>query len=829
MKKKLIQILMLLVVAVSIGAFVSCKDTNEDLYNELRNQTSVGDQTLAERLLQLQADLDALKASTGNCMCDKNLRTDLNDVMAQLAGLNLKTNPDGTIDLGGATIGGSGSAGVGGSLGEIIDDLYDKLTDQVDLDELWAAVNGNKDAISNINKALGDQAQDILALANGIAGHTTAITNITNTLTEYGTNITNLQAGQEAANKLIEDLQKQLDAIKQCDCNAKFEEVWKAVNALEEGLANAKNIAEEALALAKADSVAIKAVEKIAEEATTAAAEAAKAAAAANSLAEKAEGDAAAAQKTADDAAKVADEALKLATTAAALEARVIKNEEDIKTLNDHINTINTAISTLEGKVNTNTQDIQKIKEDLEVVKAYKDQIDANANAIKKLQEDVEKLDGRITTVSEQAEQAFQKASDAYAKALANETKINELEPRVKANEDAIALLQGQMKDLKDVVDGHTTDINTLKENVNTINTDLADMKTKYENITKEISDLKTELANCKATCAENLAKAKAELEQLVATSIAAAKAEILKELEKYYTKEEIESQLETLQVNIQGNTTSTIEDIEKILENIKSCTCDNTELEKAVKIIQNQIKEMWSQVDDNTDNIDKNKDAIDAINQTIADLINKTIKDMQENIETLNGDVEDLAIKQSTLELIVNKIKKEYITKESEFVKVNAEVVQKYAEIAVEGADDDTLSKAKAIYEWETANLERIDNGETLTNAEGKTREFKVEGCGYGDTVKILTDYDEFGRAGGHCTDLNSTFVALCRANGIPAREMFGIRMNDDATGGQHCWAEFYLPGTGWVSADAADVLKAVLKNEWAKDDAEALETKEY
>ncbi len=665
MKKKLIQILMLLVVAVSIGAFVSCKDTNEDLYNELRNQTSVGDQTLAERLLQLQTELDALKASTGNCMCDKNLRTDLNDVMAQLAGLNLKTNPDGTIDLGGATIGGSGSAGVGGSLGEIIDDLYDKLTDQVDLDELWAAVNGNKDAISNINKALGDQAQDILALANGIAGHTTAITNITNTLTEYGTNITNLQAGQEAANKLIEDLQKQLDAIKQCDCNAKFEEVWKAVHDLETGLANAKNIAEEALALAKADSVAIKAVEKIAEEATTAAAEAAKAAAAADNLAKKAEGDAAAAQKTADDAAKVAQQALDLATTAAALEARVAKNEEDIKTLNGHITRIDGVISTLEGKVNTNTQDIQKIKEDLDVVKAYKDQIDANANAIKKLQEDVEKLDGRITTVSEQAEQAFQKASDAYAKALANETKINELEPRVKANEDAIAALQGQMKDLKDVVDGHATDINTLKENVNTINSDLSDMKTKYENITKEIGDLKDELANCKATCAENLAKAKAELEQLVATSIAAAKAEILKELEKYYTKEEIESQLETLQVNIQGNTTSTIEDIEKILENIKSCTCDNTELEKAVKIIQNQIKEMWSQVDDNTDNIDKNKDAIDAINQTIADLINKTIKDMQENIETLNGDVEDLAIKQSTLELIVNKIKKEYITKD--------------------------------------------------------------------------------------------------------------------------------------------------------------------
>ena len=675
MKKKLIQILMLLVVAVSIGAFVSCKDTNEDLYNELRNQTSVGDQTLADRLAKLQADLDALKASTGNCMCDKNLRTDLNEVMAKLAGLTI--NPDDTIDLGGGTIGGSGGGGVGGTLGETIKDITnqlleinDLLTDQdgnpIDLDELWAAVNGNKDAISNINKALGDQAKDILDLISGVAGHTTAITDITNTLKEYHTNITDLQAGQEAANLLIAGLQSQLEDLKnQCKCEDKFEEVWKAVHDLETGLANAKNIAEEALALAKADSVAIKAVEKIAEDATTAAEEAAKAAAAAESLAKKAEGDAAAAQKTADDAAKVADEALKLATTAAALEARVAQNEEDIKTLNGHITRIDGVIKTLEDNVKTNTQDIQKIKEDLDVVKAYKDQIDANAKAIEKLQEDVEKLDGRITTVSEQAEQAFQKASDAYAQALANETKINELEPRVKANEEAIAALQGQMKDLKDVVDGHTTDINTLKENVNTINSDLSDMKTKYENITKEIGDLKDELANCKATCAENLAKAKAELEQLVATSIAAAKAEILKELEKYYTKEEIESQLETLQVNIQGNTTSTIEDIEKILENIKSCTCDNTELEKAVKIIQNQIKEMWSQVDDNTDNIDKNKDAIDAINQTIADLINKTIKDMQENIETLNGNVEDLTIKESQLELIVKKIKDTYITKE--------------------------------------------------------------------------------------------------------------------------------------------------------------------
>lgn len=56
------------------------------------------------------------------------------------------------------------------------------------------------------------------------------------------------------------------------------------------------------------------------------------------------------------------------------------------------------------------------------------------------------------------------------------------------------------------------------------------------------------------------------------------------------------------------------------------------------------------------------------------------------------------------------------------------------------------------------------------------------------------------------------------------------GVRMNaDDITGNQHCWAEFYLNGTGWVSADPADVLKAVLKGCWTKDQQETKDKAEY
>ena len=118
---------------------------------------------------------------------------------------------------------------------------------------------------------------------------------------------------------------------------------------------------------------------------------------------------------------------------------------------------------------------------------------------------------------------------------------------------------------------------------------------------------------------------------------------------------------------------------------------------------------------------------------------------------------------------------------------------------------------KARAIYDWVIANMVR-DNS--------------VKGCGDGDVCRLIAEDQRAGK----CTDINSTFVALCRAAGVPAREVFGIRINaDDITGNQHCWASFYIPGTGWYSADPADVLKAVLTNEWEKDAPETKEQQEY
>lgn len=121
-------------------------------------------------------------------------------------------------------------------------------------------------------------------------------------------------------------------------------------------------------------------------------------------------------------------------------------------------------------------------------------------------------------------------------------------------------------------------------------------------------------------------------------------------------------------------------------------------------------------------------------------------------------------------------------------------------------------LAKARAIYDWTVENTWR--NPDT-------------RGCGSGDLNTLLKN------PCGKCADISSIFIALCRASDIPAREVLGIRMGkkpvQDITTWQHCWAEFFLPGTGWVSADPADVRKKMLVENLKIDDPKTLACREY
>ena len=130
--------------------------------------------------------------------------------------------------------------------------------------------------------------------------------------------------------------------------------------------------------------------------------------------------------------------------------------------------------------------------------------------------------------------------------------------------------------------------------------------------------------------------------------------------------------------------------------------------------------------------------------------------------------------------------------------------IVRSTALAATRGARGDE-EKARAVYDWIVANTHR---------------EPKVRGCGEGDIKTML----ETGNLGGKCADLNALFVGLCRSVGVPARDVYGLRLAPSAfgykelggnpaslKGAQHCRAEVFLQARGWVAMDPADVAKVM------------------
>jgi transglutaminase-like putative cysteine protease len=80
--------------------------------------------------------------------------------------------------------------------------------------------------------------------------------------------------------------------------------------------------------------------------------------------------------------------------------------------------------------------------------------------------------------------------------------------------------------------------------------------------------------------------------------------------------------------------------------------------------------------------------------------------------------------------------------------------------------------------------------------------------------------------KLGGKCADINGLFVGLVRAAGLPARDLYGLRVapsrfgykslgvaSTDVTKAQHCRADVWLEGIGWTPMDAADVRKVMLE----------------
>ncbi len=148
-----------------------------------------------------------------------------------------------------------------------------------------------------------------------------------------------------------------------------------------------------------------------------------------------------------------------------------------------------------------------------------------------------------------------------------------------------------------------------------------------------------------------------------------------------------------------------------------------------------------------------------------------------------------------------------------TELIRTDGIVAATAATITADKLTD--VDKVRAIYDWVVSNT---------------YRDPAVKGCGIGDIRAML----ETRNLGGKCADLNALFVGLCRASGIPARDIYGIRVAKSAFGykelgagspdiskAQHCRAEVWLAAYGWVAMDPADVAKVMRQEtaEWIKD----------
>ena len=145
------------------------------------------------------------------------------------------------------------------------------------------------------------------------------------------------------------------------------------------------------------------------------------------------------------------------------------------------------------------------------------------------------------------------------------------------------------------------------------------------------------------------------------------------------------------------------------------------------------------------------------------------------------------------------------YYTAPTELIPTDGIVLETAEEIV--GGTTDDLEKARAIYDWIVEKTAR--NPET-------------RGCGLGDIGSML----RMGDLTGKCADLNALYVGLARSAGLAARDVYGLRVapsafgykslgagSSDVTKAQHCRAEVFVDGHGWIAVDPADVRKVMLE----------------
>ncbi len=595
MKNKITKLFMLLVAAASMGAFVSCKDTNEDLYNELRtellneiNENTTLANALNQRISQLESKLQSLeawkaemeqwKANLESCTCPGDVGALINTLNIQVQEINayLKILGDPKAL-----------------------DFYTKAEIDAKILTLTNMINNINDIIATLAKA-----SDLDAFKEKTDNALTTI------------------------NEKIEELEKALEDAK-CECDpAKFQEVLNRLTALETKMVLAEKDIKQALDDAKVANETAQNAINIANAANDAAQQAI-------GLATTASNDAATAINIANNAINIANGANAIATEALTLAKA---NEEEIKKLREEFKNKTQELS---DAIKSNSDKLKKldeqVKADAEKIASNAEKIQQNAEAIEKLQTEIANLRTEVSNASTAANQALADAAEAKAKADTNSDLIDKLTKRVENNEKLIETLQGSLEaltttvsGLKDQADSNTRRITDLENALKKTNKNVSELTNKYNELSTEVENLKTQLQECKNNCEKNLELAKAytdlEIEKL--------KGELMKEITENTDsinalRERHDADVRRLEEMLQ-ELSNKIDNID--LSEIYQCLND---LKEADKILDGRITA-------NEKTIGELKADVEALKTDVTNLQNR-IQKAEETLEKLVSDVKKL------------------------------------------------------------------------------------------------------------------------------------------------------------------------------------------
>lgn len=670
MKKKLVQILMLLVATVSIGTFVSCKDTNEDLYTDLRE--AVGDVglngNLADRIKKLESDLETYKCACGDLSNPNSLGSRVQIIENIIKGMTGGSGSGSDLSIPGdfITIGGGGS-----DQGKSLDELLGG-------DKLIALLEGQESLASLLNMILKELYPD---------GDKEQISNITTLFATLAA--TNAELGE--AQEKIAELETALAAIKQCECEGKFTEVYERLSALEGDMVIVKAQVQTALDNAAKALEGVEEVRALANAAQAAADKAQAAADKAQATADQAATDAAAAKEAAAKAQATADAAKQLA----------------------------------------------------EGLKGLADQVEANKKQIEDNKKAIDELKTTITTMSSDVAKALEDAAAANAQAAYNKTVIDTLKADNAKNQEAIESLNTLVNTLENNVTTLTTTVSNLQTQVGDNTTQITNITNSLSTLTSTVGDLtdrvkaaedglKTQgekltelearIAAIEGATAISLEQVRTIAKEEAAAVQAALEKKIEELLKNHYTKEEIDNLLKDATVKIENNTLKignletrldgvdeAIKSLNDKIAEIKSCTCDKEATEKAIQEILDRLTAAEGNITTTKEDLTK--------------LINEQVDALKEQIEGLNyATPEDLNNLDEALKALIEaeeaarKSKDEDLQKQIDEIKGDvagalADIVTMKADI--EALKSDKLDKSE-FNEFKESILDRVSTNET-------------------------------------------------------------------------------------------------------------------